>query len=70
MRSGNSAGVADLSSNQLTNLQNSLNSLSSSRPTWARPRTASRWPATRIQGLQNSDTAALSNDEDVDMARP
>ena len=69
MRSGNSSGVADLSSNQLTNLQNSLNSLEQLQANVGAAQNRLSMAQTRIQGLQNSDTAALSNDEDVDMAK-
>jgi flagellar hook-associated protein 3 FlgL len=69
MRSGNSAGVADLSSNQLGNLQNSLNSLEQLQANVGAVQNRLSLAGTRIQGLQNSDTAALSNDEDVNMAQ-
>jgi flagellar hook-associated protein 3 FlgL len=69
MRSGGSAGVADLSGNQLTNLQNSLNSLEQLQANVGAVQNRLTLAGTRIQGLQNSDTAALSNDEDVDMAQ-
>jgi flagellar hook-associated protein 3 FlgL len=69
MRSGNSAGVADLSTNQLTNLQNSLNSLTQVQANVGATQNRLTLAGDRIQGLQNSDTAALSNDEDVNMAQ-
>ena len=69
MRSGNNAGVADLSSNQLGNLQNSLNSLEQLQANVGSVQNRLTLAGTRIQGLQNSDTAALSNDEDVNMAQ-
>jgi flagellar hook-associated protein 3 FlgL len=69
MRSGNSAGVADLSGNQLGNLQNSLNSLEQLQANVGAVQNRLSLAGTRIQGLQNSDTAALSNDEDVNMAQ-
>lgn len=69
MRSGGSAGVADLSSNQLTNLQNSLNSLEQLQANVGAVQNRLTLAGDRIQGLQNSDTAALSNDEDVNMAQ-
>ncbi len=69
MRSGNSTGVADLSSNQLGNLQNSLNSLEQLQANVGAVQNRLSLASTRIQGLQNSDTAALSNDEDVNMAQ-
>jgi flagellar hook-associated protein 3 FlgL len=69
MRSGNGSGVADLSSNQLGNLQNSLNSLEQLQANVGAVQNRLTLAGTRIQGLQNSDTAALSNDEDVNMAQ-
>jgi flagellar hook-associated protein 3 FlgL len=69
MRSGNSTGVADLSGNQLSNLQNSLNSLEQIQANVGAVQNRLSMASTRIQGLQNSDTAALSNDEDVNMAQ-
>jgi flagellar hook-associated protein 3 FlgL len=69
MRTGNGSGVADLSSNQLTNLQNSLNSLEQLQANMGGAQNRLTLAGDRIQGLQNSDTAALSNDEDVDMAK-
>jgi flagellar hook-associated protein 3 FlgL len=69
MRSGNAGGVADLSSNQLGNLQNSLNSLEQLQANVGAVQNRLTLAGTRIQGLQNSDTAALSNDEDVNMAQ-
>ena len=69
MRSGNSSGVADLSTNQITNLQNSLNSLTQLQANVGATQNRLTLASDRIQGLQNSDTAALSNDEDVNMAQ-
>ncbi|MBO0769751.1 MAG: flagellar hook-associated protein FlgL, partial [Solirubrobacterales bacterium] len=69
MRSGNSAGVADLSGNQLTNLQNSLSSLEQLQADVGATQNRLTLAGTRLQGLQASDTAALSNDEDVNMAQ-
>jgi flagellar hook-associated protein 3 FlgL len=69
MRTGNSAGVSDLSGNQLTNLQNSLNSLEQLQANVGAVTNRLSMASTRIQGLQNSDTAALSNDEDINMAQ-
>jgi flagellar hook-associated protein 3 FlgL len=69
MRSGGSAGLADLSANQLTNLQNSLNSLEQLQANVGAAQNRLTLAGDRIQGLQNSDTAALSNDEDVNMAQ-
>jgi flagellar hook-associated protein 3 FlgL len=61
--------VADLSANQLTNLQNSLNSLEQLQANVGAAQNRLTLAGDRIQGLQNSDTAALSNDEDVNMAQ-
>jgi flagellar hook-associated protein 3 FlgL len=69
MRSGNGGGVADLSANQLSNLQNSLNSLVQLQANAGAAQNRLTLAGDRIQGLQNSDTAALSNDEDVNMAQ-
>jgi flagellar hook-associated protein 3 FlgL len=69
LRSGTSAGVADMSGNQLTNLQNSLNSLTQVQANVGATQNRLTLASDRIQGLQNSDTAALSNDEDVNMAQ-
>lgn len=69
MRSGNSAGIADLSNNQLNNLQGSLNSLEQLQANVGAVQNRLSMASTRIQGLQNSDTQALSNDEDVNMAQ-
>lgn len=69
MRSGNSSGVADLSSNQLGDLQSSLNTLEQIQANVGAVQNRLTLAGTRIQGLQNSDTAALSNDEDVNMAQ-
>jgi flagellar hook-associated protein 3 FlgL len=68
LRSG-SSGVADLSSNQLTNLQNSLNSLTQVQANVGATENRLTLASDRIQGLQNTDTQALSNDEDVNMAQ-
>jgi flagellar hook-associated protein 3 FlgL len=68
MRSGTSAGVADLSSTQITNLQNSLSSLTQVQANVGAAQNRLSLASDRIQGLQNTDTTALSNDEDVNMA--
>jgi flagellar hook-associated protein 3 FlgL len=68
MRSGTSAGVADLSSTQITNLQNSLNSLTQVQANVGATQNRLTLATDRIQGLQNTDTASLSSDEDVNMA--
>jgi flagellar hook-associated protein 3 FlgL len=68
MRSG-SSGVADLSSNQITNLQSSLSSVTQLQANVGATENRLTLASDRIQGLQNSDTAALSNDEDVNMAQ-
>jgi flagellar hook-associated protein 3 FlgL len=69
MRSGNSSGVADLSSNQLTNLQNSLNTLEQMQANVGAATDRLTYASTAVQNLQTSDTAALSNDEDANMAQ-
>ena len=69
LRSGNASGVADLSKNQLGNLQNSLNGLEQIQANVGAVQNRLTLASTRIQGLQNSDTAALSGDEDVNMAQ-
>jgi flagellar hook-associated protein 3 FlgL len=69
MRSGNSAGISDLSTNQLTNLQNSLSSLTQVQANVGATQNRLTLAGDRIQGLQNSDTVALSNDEDINMAQ-
>ena len=68
LRAGTS-GVADLSSTQLTNLQNSLNSLTQVQANVGATENRLTLASTRIQGLQNTDTQSLSNDEDVNMAQ-
>src|ERR1700742_437748 len=67
MRSGNSSGVADLSTNQISALQSSLNSLTQIQANVGATQNRLTLASDRIQGLQNSDTQALSNDEDVNM---
>ena len=69
LRSGTPAGVADMSGNQLTNLQNSLNSVTQIQANVGATQNRLTLASDRIQGLQNSDTAALSNDQDVNMAQ-
>ena len=69
MSSGTSAGVADLSNNQLTNLQNSLSSLEQLQANVGASSDRLTLASTRISNLQTSDTAALSNTEDANMAQ-
>src|SRR6201995_4856809 len=69
MRSGSSAGVADLSTNQISALQSSLNSLTQIQANVGATQNRLTLAGDRIQGLQNSDTQALSNDEYVNMAQ-
>jgi flagellar hook-associated protein 3 FlgL len=69
LRSGNSAAVADLSTNQLTNLQSSLSSLTQVQANVGATQNRLTLAGDRITGLQNNDTQALSNDEDVNMAQ-
>ncbi len=68
LTSGTSAGVADLSSNQLTNLSNSLTTLEGLQAAVGATTDRLSLASTRIQNLQTSDTAALSNDQDANMA--
>jgi flagellar hook-associated protein 3 FlgL len=68
LTSGTSASVADLHSNQLNNLQNSLNTLEGLQATVGAAQNRLTLASTRIQNLQTSDTAALSNTEDANMA--
>ncbi len=68
LRAG-SSGVSDLSSTQLTNLQNSLNSLTQVQANVGATENRLTLASDRIQGLQNTDTQSLSNDEDVNMAQ-
>lgn len=69
MTSGSSASVADLSGNQLTNLQNNLNSLEQLQASAGATSDRLTLASTRISNLQTSDTAALSNTEDANMAQ-
>ena len=69
MRSGSTAAIADLSTNQISNLQGSLSSLTQLQANVGATQNRLTLAGDRIQGLQNSDTAALSNDEDVNMAQ-
>jgi flagellar hook-associated protein 3 FlgL len=66
---GTSADVADLSSNQLTGLQTSLNSLEGLQANVGSAQNRLTLASTRITGLQTSDTAALSNDQDANIAQ-
>jgi flagellar hook-associated protein 3 FlgL len=68
LTSGTSASVADLQGNQLNNLQNSLNTLEGLQATVGAAQNRLTLASTRIQNLQTSDTAALSNTEDANMA--
>jgi flagellar hook-associated protein 3 FlgL len=67
MTGGTSADVADLS-NQVTNLQSNFSTLEQMQTTVGATQDRLTLAASRIQNLQNSDTAALSNDEDANMA--
>lgn len=69
MTSGTTAGVADLSSKQITNLQNNLNSLEQLQADAGATSDRLTLASTRISDLQTSDTAALSNTEDANMAQ-
>jgi flagellar hook-associated protein 3 FlgL len=69
MRSGNSSGISDLSTTQISALQSSLNSLTQIQANVGATQNRLTLASDRIQGLQNTDTVALSNDEDVNMAQ-
>jgi flagellar hook-associated protein 3 FlgL len=69
LTSGSASAVADLSNNQLGNLNNSLTTLEQMQANVGAATDRLNLASTRIQGLQASDTAALSNDEDVNMAQ-
>jgi flagellar hook-associated protein 3 FlgL len=69
LRSGNAAGIQDLATNQLTNLQASLSSLTQLQANVGATENRLTLAGDRITGLQNTDTAALSNDQDVNMAQ-
>ncbi len=62
------SGVADLSSSQIGNLQNSLNTLEQMQATVGTTQDQLTLASSRIQSMQTSDSAALSNDEDTNMA--
>lgn len=66
---GTSADVADLSTNQLNNLQTGLNSLEGLQANVGSAQNRLTLAGTRITGLQTSDTAALSNDQDANIAQ-
>ncbi|MGH2914265.1 MAG: flagellar hook-associated protein FlgL [Solirubrobacteraceae bacterium] len=68
MTGGTAADIADLSNNQLSNLQNNLGTLEGLQANVGAAQNRLTLAQTRIQGLQTSDTAALSNDEDANMA--
>jgi flagellar hook-associated protein 3 FlgL len=65
---GTSAGVADLSGNQLANLSSSLTTLEGLQAGVGATTDRLNLAATRIQSLQTSDTAALSNVQDANFA--
>jgi flagellar hook-associated protein 3 FlgL len=69
MTSGTSVGQADLSGNQLTNLQNNLNTLEQTQATVGAVQNRLTLASSRITDLQTSDTAALSNVQDANMAQ-
>jgi flagellar hook-associated protein 3 FlgL len=69
MTSGTSASQADLSSTQLTNLQNNLNSLEQLQANVGATSDRLTLASTRISNLQTADTTALSNTEDANMAQ-
>jgi flagellar hook-associated protein 3 FlgL len=68
LNGGTPADVADLSNNQITNLQTNLNSLEQLQATAGATQDRLSVASTRITSLQNTDTVALSNDEDANIA--
>jgi flagellar hook-associated protein 3 FlgL len=68
LNGGTAADVADLSSNQITNLQGSVSTLEQLQATVGSAQDRLSLAATRITSLQTTDTAALSNDEDANIA--
>lgn len=68
MQGGTSADVADLSNNQIANLQNSLSTLQQLQANVGAAQNRLTLASTRIQSLQTSDTSALSSDEDANIA--
>ena len=68
MTGGTSANVADLANNQLKNLSGSLSTLEQLQANVGAAQNRLTLAGTRIQGLQNGDAAALSNDEDANFA--
>ena len=69
LSSGTSASVADLSSKQLANLQGNLNTLEGLQASVGAAQNRLTLAGTRIQSLQQNDTAVLSNTEDANMAQ-
>jgi flagellar hook-associated protein 3 FlgL len=67
LNGGSPAQLSDLST-RLTSLQSNQNTLLQLQATVGSTTNRLSLAATRIQGLQTSDTAALSNDQDADMA--
>ncbi|HLH67234.1 MAG TPA: flagellar hook-associated protein FlgL [Solirubrobacteraceae bacterium] len=68
MQGATTADVADLSANQIANLQSNLSVLEQLQANVGAVQDRLQLASTRIQALQTSDTAALSNDEDANIA--
>lgn len=69
LSAGTGASVADLSSKQLANLQGNLNTLEGLQASVGAAQNRLTLAGTRIQSLQQNDTAVLSNTEDANMAQ-
>jgi flagellar hook-associated protein 3 FlgL len=69
MTSGTTAGLSNLSTTDMQALQNNLNSLTQLQAANGAVQNRLQLATTRISGMQTSDTEALSNDEDVNMAQ-
>lgn len=68
MTSGSAASVSTLSSTTLSSLASSLDTVTQMQANVGASQNRLTYASERIQSLQSSDTAALSNDEDVNMA--
>jgi flagellar hook-associated protein 3 FlgL len=68
MQGATTADVADLSANQIANLQGNVSVLEQLQANVGAVQDRLQLASTRIQALQTSDTAALSNDEDANIA--
>lgn len=69
LSSGTPAGVADLSNNQIGNLANGLTSLLQLQASVGATQNRLTLASDRVSALQSSDTAALSNVVDANMAQ-